>query len=116
MSYKPSYAKGDWLAICDQCGRQYKASELRLRWDNLMVCSGDWEPRQPQDFVHGVADIMSPPWTRPESSDSFIPFVYTNNFFNSSSTTSSSLSKLFIAYTSSKHELNAKPLNSVTIG
>jgi hypothetical protein len=42
------------------------------RWDGLMVCKGDWEPRQPQDFVRGVADIQAPPWTKPEPSDTFI--------------------------------------------
>lgn len=36
-----------------------------------MVCQEDYEPRQPQDYVHGVADIQAPPWTRPESSDLF---------------------------------------------
>lgn len=74
MSYTPSYINGSWDVICDQCGRKYKANELRLRWDGLMVCSGDWEPRQPQDYVHGVADKMVPPFTRSESSDSFIFF------------------------------------------
>jgi hypothetical protein len=38
-----------------------------------MVCKGDWEPRQPQDFVRGVADIQAPPFSRPESSDYFLP-------------------------------------------
>jgi len=52
-------------------------NELQLRWDGLMVCSGDWEIRQPQDFVHGVADIQAPPFTRPESSNSFVPINYT---------------------------------------
>jgi hypothetical protein len=37
-----------------------------------MVCDKDWEPRQPQDFVRGVADYQAPPFTRPEPSDSFI--------------------------------------------
>ena len=32
----------------------------------------DWEPRQPQDFVRGVADIQAPKWARPEQADSFI--------------------------------------------
>jgi len=76
MSYKPRWDNGSWNVICDSCGRQFKDTELRLRWDGLMVCSGDWEPRQPQDFVHGVADIQAPPWARPESSDNFI-FVCT---------------------------------------
>ena len=77
MSYKPSWDNGGWKAVCDSCGRVFKNNELQLRWDGLMVCSGDWEIRQPQDFVHGVADIQAPPFTRPESSDSFIPIAYT---------------------------------------
>lgn len=76
MSYKPRFDSGSWNVICDACGREYKSNELQLRWDGLMVCSGDWEPRQPQDFVHGVADKMAPPWSRAESSDQFI-FVCT---------------------------------------
>jgi len=73
MSYKPRWDNGGWNVICDVCGRQYKDSELQLRWDGFMVCSGDWEPRQPQDFVHGVADIQAPKWSRPEQTDYFIP-------------------------------------------
>ena len=72
MSYKPRWDNGSWNVICDVCGRQYKNSELQMRWDGLMVCSGDWEIRQPQDFVHGVADKQAPPFTRPEQSDHFI--------------------------------------------
>ncbi len=37
-----------------------------------MVCHGDWEPRQPQDFVRGVADVQAPPWTRPEAHDTYL--------------------------------------------
>jgi hypothetical protein len=77
MSYKPRWDNGGWNVICDQCGRQFKNNELQLRWDGFMVCSGDWEPRQPQDFVHGVADIQAPKWTRPEQTDYFI-FVIIN--------------------------------------
>ena len=74
MSYSPRYDRGDWASICDSCGRKLKASELRQRWDGLKVCQDDWEPRQPQDFVRGVADYQAPPWTRPEPSDLFIYF------------------------------------------
>ena len=72
MSYRPSYVKGDWIADCDVCGRKYKASQLEQRWDGLMCCPDDWEIRQPQDFVRGVADIQAPPWLRSEPADSFI--------------------------------------------
>jgi hypothetical protein len=74
MSYKPRWDNGGWNVICDACGRQFKNSELQMRWDGLMVCSGDWEI--PQDFVHGVADKQVPPFVRAEQSDSFI-FVCT---------------------------------------
>lgn len=72
MSNKPRYESGSWNTVCDECGREFKSNELQMRWDGFMVCMGDWEPRQPQDFVHGVADIQAPPYTRPEASDEFI--------------------------------------------
>ena len=72
MSYKPRYDSGDWNAICDSCGKKLKASLLLKRWDGLMVCKSDWEPRQPQDFVRAKADLQAPKWTRPESPDVFI--------------------------------------------
>jgi len=72
MSYKPNWDNGGWNVICDACGRKFKDSDLQLRWDGLMVCSSDWEVRQPQDFVHGVADIQAPVWVRAEQSDHFI--------------------------------------------
>ena len=72
MSYKPSWVDGGWLTICDACGRKFKESELRKRWDGLMVCRGDWEVRQPQDYVRGVADIQAPPYVRPEQANRFV--------------------------------------------
>lgn len=42
-----------------------------------MTCEGDWEVRQPQDFVRGVADIQAPPYVRPEQSNSFLPYFFT---------------------------------------
>ena len=72
MSYIPRYDKGNWIAMCDVCGRKYKASTLKKRWDGLMCCDHDWEIRQPQDFVRGIADTQIAPWLRSEPSDSFI--------------------------------------------
>lgn len=65
---------GDWNAICDSCGRKFKASQLRKRWDGFMVCKDDWEPRHPQDFVRAVPDRQAVPWVRPEPEDIFIEF------------------------------------------
>lgn len=76
MPYSARYDRGDWKTVCDVCGREYKASQLKQRWDGLKTCSDDWEPRQPQDFVRGVADTQAPPWTRPEQANSFVPIEY----------------------------------------
>lgn len=72
MPIQHTFTPGLWKVICDRCGREYKSDEVRKEWDNLMVCKDCWEPRQPQDFVRGVADIQTPPFTRPEQQDQFI--------------------------------------------
>lgn len=79
MSYQSRWESGDWITICDACGKKYKASQLRQRWDGLMVCSYDFEIRQPQDFVRGAVDKISIPWARSEASDEFIPINYTTS-------------------------------------
>jgi len=84
MSYKSRWSNGNWNVICDVCGREFKDNELQMRWDGLMVCSGDWEPRQPQDFVHGVADIQAPPFTRAEQADVFLFVLQTTTALNGS--------------------------------
>ena len=66
------YSSGDWNGICDVCGRKFKMSQLRPRWDGLMVCAGDWETRHPQEFVRGIKDVQTVPVARPESTDVFI--------------------------------------------
>jgi len=65
------YAKGDWNAVCYECGRKRKASILKKHWQGYYVCSEHWEARQPQDFVRGQADVQTPPWTQPIPADVF---------------------------------------------
>ena len=79
MSYYAKYDSGDWEAICDVCGRKYKASRLKQRWDGLMCCPQDWEIRQPQDFVRGVPDPQLVPWVRDEAQDQYVALCYTNS-------------------------------------
>lgn len=76
MGYKARYDKGDWIALCDVCGRKFKSHLLKKRWDGLMCCSEDWEIRQPQDFVRGQADTQIAPWIRSEPADQFIPINF----------------------------------------
>lgn len=59
-------------AICDSCGWKRKSTEMRQRWDGLMVCRDTcWESRHPMDFYRTRNDTHKLPWTRPEPSDTF---------------------------------------------
>lgn len=60
------WKQSSWDAICDSCGLKFKADQLRLRWDGLMVCDADWETRHPQDLIRPIPDQPAPPWTRPD--------------------------------------------------
>ena len=79
MGYTSRWSPGDWIALCDSCGRKYKASSLQKRWDGLMVCDDDFEQRQTQDFVRGSIDKIAVPWSRTEPTDSYVPMQCTNN-------------------------------------
>lgn len=60
---------GDWNANCGGCARKFKASTLRLDWKGFYKCAACWEPRQPQDFVRGVPDMMGAPWVQQYASN-----------------------------------------------
>ena len=60
----------DWNAICDRCGFEYKASELKEEWTGNLVCKHCWEPRHPQEFIRGTPDKSSVSPTRVEQPDS----------------------------------------------
>lgn len=67
---------GSWNTICDRCGFKFKAEELRKDWQGLMVCSEDYELRNPQDFIRVPPEHIVPPWTRPRPEDVFTDVVY----------------------------------------
>src|SRR5882672_9572567 len=60
------YAKGQWNFFCDLCGAKTKSGDSMKTWNNLYVCKHHKEVRNPQDFLRGVKENMSLPWTRPE--------------------------------------------------
>ena len=64
--------KRQYNVICDVCGWKYKNHQLRKRWDGLMVCEKDWEPRHPMDLIKIPKDDQSVPWARPEAADQFV--------------------------------------------
>lgn len=63
------YRRGDFKRVCDECGFVVYASQTRKRWDGLIVCEADWEPRHPQDFVKARRDRQIVPDPRPEPAD-----------------------------------------------
>jgi len=69
---------GDWNALCDSCGRKFKASSLLKRWDGLMVCKQDYEVRHPQDFLRVQREKIAVPFSRPyPSSDTYVGGICT---------------------------------------
>ena len=75
MGNRDYFKLGEWNVICDQCGFKFKGSELRDRWDGAKVCRDCWEPRPPQEFVKGIKEDQSTPYSRPENVD-----IFTNTF------------------------------------
>lgn len=66
------FVSGQWNAVCDRCGFEYKARQLRKEWTGLRTCCGSgtndcFEVRHPQDSVKGRKDRQTVPWTRPET-------------------------------------------------
>jgi hypothetical protein len=70
------YKPGDWNAHCDVCNFRFKASQMRKRWDGLMVCKKDFEQDHPQKYLRVTERAPTVPWVRKQSdSDSFGPYV-----------------------------------------
>ena len=118
MSYTARYDKGDWKAICDVCGRLYKSSMLSRRWDGLMCCSDDWEIRQPQDFVRGVADTQIAPWLRSEGTNNFVEIPYTREPLDEltfSESYAKNFTKNINTYPGIGSAINSNPFNTFAI-
>lgn len=74
------YIPGDHWMICDECGLQYRRSQMFERWDHAWVCKKDLEPRHPQESVRGRADRVNVDYARP-------PTVDTSNLLNKAADT-----------------------------
>lgn len=74
------FAKGQWNFYCDLCGAKRKSGEGIRTWDNFYVCRSHKEVRNPQDFVRGIRDDQSVPWSRPKAADNFVSLTWERNF------------------------------------
>lgn len=73
---------GDWNALCTLCGRKRKASEMvqveqGIPGAGQYMCPEHRWHRNPQDFVRGMPDDMTPPWVQ-TNPDIFIEFCTPN--------------------------------------
>jgi len=58
--------------VCAICGKRVKCNELKKRWDGILVCREDWEPRHPQEFMQPSQKAPNENEGNPESLDIFI--------------------------------------------
>jgi hypothetical protein len=72
VSGKTQWISGDWNAICDICGFQFKASELRENWKHQRVCKDDFETRHPQEFVRARPESPQVPWSRSDDTQGVV--------------------------------------------
>jgi hypothetical protein len=49
------------------CGRKRKGTDVVQNWQGMWRCPEHNEPRQPQDFVRGVADVVMPPFIQSQT-------------------------------------------------
>lgn len=80
---RPYWRSGQYNAICDVCGQRFKSGELKQRWDNLMVCSQDYEPRHPMDFFRPPEETARPFWTRSDLPSNIPSVAYEQDFSTS---------------------------------
>lgn len=59
-------ALGDWNVACSECGRKRKASQMVKNWQGMWRCPEHNESRHPQDFVRGVQDVQTVPFSQPQ--------------------------------------------------
>lgn len=69
---------GSWNVICDVCGRKFKNTDVRKRWDGFVVCSQDWETRHVSDFIRARPEKNNVRDSRPEVEDQFTNITYIN--------------------------------------
>lgn len=67
-----TYKAGQWNALCDVCGVKFKSSDLKKRWDGLMVCHKDFEHDHPQKYLRVNQRSDAVPWVRSQPTDVFV--------------------------------------------
>lgn len=58
--------------MCAVCGFKITATTAKKRWDGLIVCQQDWEPRHSLDFIRARTKKVHVTYAPPEPSDVFV--------------------------------------------
>jgi len=81
MGHIGFYRNGDWNAVCDQCGRPFKASSLERDGQTrsaLRVCHECYDPLHPQELLRPIVDPKPVAWSRPWAPATFIQNAQTS--------------------------------------
>lgn len=70
------YKPGSWNVHCDVCGFKFKSTEIKKRWDGLMVCHEDFELDHPQKYLRVKEDKQTVPFVRHQADDLFRNVCY----------------------------------------
>ena len=81
VSKNPGYRASSHWAVCDSCGFQFRAEDLRETWDGRWVCEDDWEPRHPQEFLRVKEEkIAADQPLREDNTDTTIDVTFAETF------------------------------------
>lgn len=62
--------------LCDICGQRYRLTDLRKNWKGFMVCSRDYEPKEPQLFpIKVTGDAVAVQDPRPDRVEPVVVIV-----------------------------------------
>lgn len=53
------------------CGKKVKSDQIIKRWDGVLVCKDDYEPRHSLDFIRVPTERGAVPYVSPEPADTF---------------------------------------------
>lgn len=70
------FKAGCWNVVCQVCGKQVKSDAIIKRWDGVLVCKEDYEPRNILDFVRSVTERSSIPFVAPDPPPVFVNVIY----------------------------------------
>lgn len=81
VTKNPGYKSGSHWAVCDSCGCQFRAEDLKETWDHFWVCDEDFESRHPQDFLRVKEEkIAADQPLKPEDTSNTVSVTFAETF------------------------------------